>query len=120
MRPISIAQYLSQLERENCSAEADTANHHFAAQTFAAPTAQAPRDLDALLDEAYERGRQDGETAVQAEWAERESTITEACEAKARDERVAFQAEEIAKFADSLAESFANLETRIAEASLAF
>jgi len=115
MRPIPIAQYLTQLERERPVASAEAEIHTFEAAAAPARTPQAPQDLDALLAEAVERGRAEGEAATKAEWEEREAAITQACETKAHDERAAFQAQEIAKFADMLSEGLLNVERRIAE-----
>ena len=114
MRPIPIAQYLTRFER------VEPANVGAAPKQSAAllkPRAVAAlEDTDALLREAFERGRQEGLAAGRAETEAALIQQHRELEDQLKIERVAFQAQEYAKLADQVSEAMVEVEGRIAEA----
>jgi hypothetical protein len=114
MRPIPIAQYLNRFERVE-SANVGATQKQTAA--LLKPRALAPvEDTDALLREAFERGRQEGLAAGRAETEAALIQQQREMEDQLRIERVAFQAQEYAKLADQISEAMVEVEGRIAEA----
>jgi len=113
MKPIPIAQYLNRFERVEPS-DADT----FTAR----PLLLKPRivaaveDTDARVHEAFERGRQEGFAAAQAEAEAALAAQRSEMQEREQAERAVFQAREYAQLADQISAGLAEIEARIAEA----
>ena len=113
MRPIPIAQYLNQFGR----AEPTQIDRGLRDNVLLRPRVlSTPADIDARIEEALERGRQEGLAAGRAE-----STTAFARERAEWDERenmqrLAWQASEYARFAEKIERGMAAIEDRLAEA----
>lgn len=118
MKPIPIAQYLNRFERVGASAPSigEPAKQPPALlkpRVVAAPV----EDIEARLQDAFERGRQDGIAAARTEL---EAVLTRQqgeFEERAKAERIAFQREEYAALADQISAGLSEIEARIAEAA---
>lgn len=112
MRPIPIAQYLNQFGK----AEPTQGDRPQKESVLLKPRVlSVPADMDARIEEAFERGRQEGLAAARAEseaalalersqWDERETA-----------ERLAWQATEYARFAEKIELAMAALEDKLAQ-----
>jgi hypothetical protein len=113
MRPIPIAQYLNQFGR----AQPTQIEHSPRDSLLLKPRVLAtPVDVEARIEEALERGRQEGLAAGRAEAA-----AALALEQTDRDEResqrrLAWQANEYAQFAQKIESAMAAVEERLAQA----
>lgn len=116
MRPIPIAQYLNRFERVGAAG--------FVEPPKPAPALLKPRavaapveDVEARLQEAFERGRQEGLAAARAEAEAALARQQGEFEERAKAERVAFQNQEYAALADQISAGLSEIEARIAEAA---
>lgn len=114
MRPIPIAQYLNRFERVEATDMNETPKHP--SILLKPRVVAAVEDTEARVHEAFERGRQEGLAAAQAEMNTALAHQQSEFEAQSEAERAAFQAEEYAKLADQIAAGLAEIESRIAEA----
>jgi hypothetical protein len=125
MKPIPIAQYLSQLEREKAPRPIEQRTQRrespFMKPRLVAtaaeeppPAAPATLDIEARLAEAYERGVQEGRIEAHAEHARREAARDADHETRFQRERQEFQANKYAQLADALAAGLIEIEERIA------
>src|SRR5579883_2219187 len=96
MKPIPIAQYLNRFERVG-PADIEASPRPLQPKPRVVPAAE---DSEARLHEAYERGRQEGQAAAEAEFAAALARQRDEFEERAKAERAAFQAQEYAKLAD--------------------
>jgi len=71
-------------------------------------------DIEERLAEAYERGLREGAAAARAEDAETAAREQAAAQERALEERVQFQANEYARFGETLETGMAEMEDRIA------
>jgi hypothetical protein len=112
MRPIPIAQYLNQFGRAEPT-QGDRAKRE--SVLLKSRILSTPADIDARIEEAFERGRQEGLAAARGEceatlavergqWDERETA-----------ERLAWQANEYAGFADKVELAMAAIEDELAK-----
>ena len=114
MKPIPIAQYLNRFERVGAADFGEPAKPPpplLKPRVVAAPA----EDIQARLQEAFERGRQDGIAAARAEaeavLAQQQGELNQ----RAEGERVAFQAQEYATLADQISAGLNEIEARIAD-----
>lgn len=124
MKPIPIAQYLSQFEGETAMRPAEQRLQRrespFAKPRLVATTAEKPPaapavpDIETRIAEAYERGVQDGRIEAHAEHARREADRDAEHEVHLQKERQEFQAREYAELADAIAAGLVEIEERIA------
>ncbi|MGA2044492.1 MAG: hypothetical protein ABSG83_14105 [Roseiarcus sp.] len=116
MRPIPIAQYLNQFGRVN-GARIDPPHDGPAARprVLSVPADSVPLNIDAQLGEAVERGRQEGLAAARAEFAA--AILAERKELEERDaaRRLAFQANEYARFGEKIENAMAAIEDGLAQ-----
>lgn len=112
MRPIPIAQYLNQFGKAEPT-QGDRPQKE--SVLLKSRALSVPADMDARIEEAFERGRQEGLAAARAEseaalalersqWDERETA-----------ERLAWQANEYARFAEKIELAMAALEDKLAQ-----
>jgi hypothetical protein len=124
MKPIPIAQYLSQLEGENplrsTEKRIQRRESPFTKPRLVATSAEAPHvaapdvpDIEARLAEAYERGAQAGRLEAHAEHAQRQAARGAEDENRLQKERQEFQAGEYAELADAIAAGLTEIEERI-------
>ena len=113
MRPIPIAQYLNRFERVEATDMDDSPKHP--SLLLKPRIVAAVDDTEARVHEAFERGRQEGLAAAQAEANEALACQQSAFEERSAAERAAFQAQECAKLADQISAGLAEIESRIAE-----
>jgi|SRR5579872_2907135 hypothetical protein len=112
MRPIPIAQYLNRFERaEPTALETSPRQSPFAPKPRVAPAAD---DIESRLREAYEKGRHDGFASARNEADAVFADHKDEQEERAKAERLAFQANECAKFAEQIATGLIEIEGRIA------
>jgi flagellar biosynthesis/type III secretory pathway protein FliH len=116
MRPIPIAQYLNRFERVGAAGVGDPPKQPPALlkpRAVAAPT----ENIEARLQEALERGRQEGLAAARAEVDAALARQQGEFEERAKTERIAFQNQEYAALADQISAGLSEIEARIAEAA---
>jgi hypothetical protein len=117
MKPIPIAQYLNQFGRVEPNHGDRVAAERFPRESvLLRPKAvSAPIDMEARIEEALERGRQEGLAAARAEsaaaLAQQRGQLTERESAA----RLAWQANEYAQFAEKIDIAIVALEERLAQ-----
>jgi hypothetical protein len=113
MRPIPIAQYLNQFGR----AEPTRIDRVQQDSVLLKPRVlSAPADIEARIEEALERGRQEGLAAGRAESAGARALEQAEQDERENRQRLAWQANEYARFAEKIEHSMAAIENRLAEA----
>jgi hypothetical protein len=117
MKPIPIAQYLNQFGRvESNNGDRHPAERFPRESVLLKPkVVSAPIDMEARIEEALERGRQEGLAAARAEsaaaLAQQRGQLTERESAV----RLAWQANEYAQFAEKIDMAIGALEERLAQ-----
>jgi hypothetical protein len=117
MKPIPIAQYLNQFGRvESNGGDRHPAERFPRESVLLKPkVVSAPIDMEARIEEALERGRQEGLAAARAEsaaaLAQQRGQLTERESAA----RLAWQANEYAQFAEKMDMAIGALEERLAQ-----
>ena len=112
MKPIPIAQYLNRFERaEPTDMEAPRRQNALTLKPRVVPVVE---DVETRLNDAFERGRQEGLATARAETAAALARQQDEQEERAGAERVAFQADEYAKLADQISAGLNEIEERIA------
>jgi hypothetical protein len=111
MRPIPIAQYLAQFGRAEPTEVQLPRRDGALLKVRPIPVRE---DIEARLEEAFERGRQEGLAAARAEAAEALARDQADREQHALDDRLAFRAAEYAQLADKIMAGLVDLEDRIA------
>src|SRR5580692_7176294 len=110
MRPIPIAQYLNQFGR----AEPTPADRVHRDSVLLRPRVlSVPADIDARIEEALERGRSEGLAAGRAESAAALHLEQADWEAQENQRRLAWQANEMAQFAEKIEGAMATIEDRL-------
>jgi hypothetical protein len=112
MRPIPIAQYLNQFGR----AEPTPADRVHRDSVLLRPRVlSTPADTEARVEEAYARGKMNGLEIARAEAAAALSVEETDREARENARRLAWQANEIAQFAEKIEGAMAAIEDRLAQ-----
>jgi hypothetical protein len=112
MRPIPIAQYLNQFGR----AEPTPADRVHRDSVLLRPRVLSmPADTEARVEEAYARGKMDGLELAHAESAAALSLEQTEREARENARRLAWQANEVAQFAEKIEGAMAAIEDRLAQ-----
>jgi hypothetical protein len=112
MRPIPIAQYLNQFGR----AEPTPADRVHRDSVLLRPRVlSTPADTEARVEEAYARGKMNGLEIARAEAAAALSVEETDREAREIARRLAWQANEIAQFAEKIEGAMAAIEDRLAQ-----
>ena len=117
MRPIPIAQYLNQFGRVN-GAKIDPPQDGAGARprVLSVPANPPPPiNIDAQLEEAAERGRQEGLAVARAEFAAAIASERKEWEDRESARRLAWQANEFARFAEKIDRATAAIEERLAQ-----
>lgn len=115
MRPIPIAQYLNQFGKANPARIDSPQLESVLLKPRILPAPAPPVNIDAQLEEAKELGRQEGLAAAREEF---EASL--ALERKDRDDRevarrLAWQANEYARFAEKIEHAMAAIEGKLAQ-----
>jgi hypothetical protein len=110
MKPIPIAQYLNRFERAEPT-DIEAPPSPFTVKPRVAPAAD---DIETRLREAYEKGRQEGLAMARSEADALLTNQKGEQEERVVAERLAFQANECAKFADQITVGLSEIEDRIA------
>jgi flagellar biosynthesis/type III secretory pathway protein FliH len=112
MRPIPIAQYLNQFGR----AEPTPADRVHRDSILLRPRVlSVPADTEARIEEAYARGKMEGLEAARAESADALSLERADWQARENARRLAWQANDMAQFADKIDGAMATIEERLAQ-----
>jgi len=116
MRPIPIAQYLNQFGRVN-GGRIDPPLEGLAAKprVLSVPAAAPPVNIDAQLEEAAERGRQEGVAAARAEFTAALLAERKELEDREAARRLVWQAGEYARFAEKIERAMTAIEDRLAQ-----
>jgi flagellar biosynthesis/type III secretory pathway protein FliH len=112
MRPIPIAQYLNQFGR----AEPTPVDRVHRDSILLRPRVlSVPADTEARIEEAYARGKMEGLEAARAESADALSLERADWQARENARRLAWQANDMAQFADKIDGAMATIEERLAQ-----
>jgi flagellar biosynthesis/type III secretory pathway protein FliH len=112
MRPIPIAQYLSQFGKVDPK-QTELASRN--SVLLRPRVLSMPADIEARVEEALERGRQEGLAAGRAECAESLSQRQAAWTELENERRIAWQANEYAQFAEKIERALGAIEERLAQ-----
>jgi hypothetical protein len=113
MKPIPIAQYLSQFGRTEPN-QSDRPQRE--SVLLKQRVLSTPADMGAQIEQALERGRQEGLAAARAESAAALALERGQSDERAATERLAWQANEYARFAEKIDLAMGALEDRLAQA----
>src|ERR1700689_4754231 len=118
MKPIPIAQYLNQFGRVEPSHGDRLPAERFPRESvlLKPKVVSAPVDMEARIEEALERGRQEGLAAARAESAAALALERGLSDERAAADRLAWQANEYARFAEKIDLGMGALEDRLAQA----
>jgi hypothetical protein len=113
VKPIPIAQYLSQFGRAESSQGERAPRESVLLRPRVLST---PVDTEARIEESFERGRQEGLAAAHAESTAALALERGLSDERAAAERLAWQANEYARFAEKIDLAMTALEDRLAQA----
>ena len=110
MRPIPIAQYLNQFGRAEPT-QGDRARESVLLKTRILST---PADIDARVEEAFERGRREGLAAARDECEAAFAAERRQWDEREAEQRIAWQANEYAQLADKIEGAMVAIEDELA------
>lgn len=112
MRPIPIAQYLNQFGKAELAQGNRLQRESVLLKSRILST---PADIDARIEEAFERGRQEGLAAARGECEAALAVERRQRDAREAAERLAWQANEYARLAEKIERAMAAIEDELAK-----